>query len=77
MLMIAGFLLALLVFACSKKEEKSERFLNLTGNVWTTDSLLANGIEAGGPGQILEKFSGDAEFNEDGTGYFGEYSGSW
>lgn len=60
-----------------KKDEKSERFLLLTGHEWTTESLLANGVDAGGPGGILEEFNGDARFNEDGTGYFGDYTGTW
>lgn len=55
----------------------SERFLLLTGTVWTTDSLLANGVDASGSGAILEKFKGDALFREDGTGYFGKYTGIW
>ena len=67
----------ILVFACSKKEEKSERFRILTGQVWTSDSLLVNGEDASGPGQFLEKMAGDAEFRPDGTGYFGQYTGTW
>ena len=63
-------------FGC-KKDTTSERFKLLTGPVWTTESLLANGVDASGPGQILEKFKGDAKFSADGTGYFGMYSGSW
>jgi len=49
----------------------------LTTPVWAADSLLANGTDAGGPGGILEKFMGDAKFYEDGTGYFGSYTGDW
>jgi hypothetical protein len=64
------------IFACSKNE-KSDSFSMLTTPVWTTDSLLANGANASGPGGILEKFKGDAKFNEDGTGYFGAYTGEW
>ena len=66
----------LTVIAC-KKEEKSERFRLLTTPIWTAETLLANGIDAGGPGGILEKFKGDAKFKEDGTGYFGKYKGQW
>lgn len=69
-------LLALLLFAC-KKDEVSIRFNYLTSNTWQSDSLLANGEDAGGPGQMLEKFNGEAIFNEDGTGIFGSYSGEW
>ena len=67
----------ILIFACKKEDEKSERFKILTGQVWTTDSLLVNGENAGGPGGLLEKMAGDAEFRSDGTGYFGQYVGTW
>ena len=65
-----------ILFAC-KKEAKSEQFLLLTGPVWASDSLLADGVDASGPGQLLEKFKGDIKFREDGTGYFGKYIGTW
>jgi hypothetical protein len=65
------------IFACTKKDETSERFKILTGQVWTTDSLLVDGEDAGGPGGLLEKMAGDAEFRRDGTGYFGKYIGTW
>ncbi len=64
-----------LIFSCKDKE--SERFGFLTDPIWVTDSLLANGVNAGGPGGILAKFAGDAKFNKDGTGYFGKYTGTW
>jgi hypothetical protein len=67
---------SLFVFACSKKE-KSETFRLLTTPTWTADSLLANKVDASGPGEMLEKFKGDAKFGEDGTGTFGSYSGQW
>jgi hypothetical protein len=67
---------SLLTFTC-KKDNKSERFTNLTSTVWTSDSLKANGVEAGNPGEFLANFNGDAEFYEDGTGYFGIYTGEW
>ena len=63
--------------ACKKEDSHSERFTLLTIPVWTSDSLLANGEDASGPGELLEKFAGDAKFNEDGTGYFGQYTGNW
>jgi hypothetical protein len=65
----------LLVFSCNDK--KSERFILLTTPVWTTDTLLADGVDASGPGQLLNKFKGDAKFYENGTGYFGNYQGEW
>lgn len=66
----------LLTFAC-KKDKKSERFILLTTTFWTSDSLKANGEDAGDPGEFLANFNGDAEFYEDGTGYFGVYTGDW
>jgi len=73
LLIISGIFIA---SACNK-DKMSERFLLLTGPEWTTDSLRANGVDAGGPGGFLEKFKGDARFKEDGTGYFGIYTGTW
>jgi hypothetical protein len=67
--------LGLIILACS--EDKSERFILLTTPVWSADTLYADGADASGPGQLLEKFDGDAKFNEDGTGYFGDYEGRW
>jgi hypothetical protein len=73
LLIISGFCV---VFAC-KKETKSEQFLLLTGPVWASDSLFSEGIDASKPGQLLNKFAGDIKFREDGTGYFGQYTGKW
>jgi hypothetical protein len=72
------FLIAasLFVFACSKTE-KSEKFKLLTAHVWMADSLLANKLDASKPGGLLEKFKGNAEFKDDGTGTFGSYIGEW
>jgi hypothetical protein len=64
------------VASCSKDSE-SETSKLLTGPVWLSDSLLANGIDASGPEGMLENFKGEAKFNEDGTGYFGSYVGTW
>jgi hypothetical protein len=63
-------------FSC-KKDSQSEQFKLLTGPVWASDSLLANGADASRPGEMLENFKGDAKFKADGTGYFGIYTGSW
>ena len=60
-----------------KKDSQSEPFKLLTGPVWVSDSLLANGVDAGGPAGILFNFKGEAKFNQDGTGYFGVYTGTW
>jgi hypothetical protein len=65
-----------ILIACSKTE-RSEKFKLLTGPTWTADSLLANGSDASGPGEVLEKFKGDAKFKDDGTGTFGSYKGEW
>jgi hypothetical protein len=67
---------SLFVLSCNKKET-SERFKLLTTPTWTSDTLLADGVDASGTGQLLEKFKGDAKFNDDGTGYFGDYTGTW
>ena len=73
LLVITG---AILVFlAC--KETESEKFRLITAHIWTSDSLLIEGVDASGPGQMLEKFKGDAKFNKDMTGYFGKYTGIW
>jgi hypothetical protein len=71
------FIAGCLVFFACKKDTKSERFLLLTGPTWTSDSLLYNGLDASNPGGQLVKFKGDAKFREDGTGFFGQYIGTW
>lgn len=63
-------------FACNKNSE-SERFKLLTEPTWASDSLLANGFDAGGPDGLLKNFKGEAKFNKDGTGNFGIYKGTW
>ncbi|MFW5687387.1 MAG: hypothetical protein ACOCXV_00525 [Bacteroidota bacterium] len=63
--------------SCEKEEETSERFRLLTQAVWESDSLLINGEDASGPGELLEDFRGDAIFREDFTGTFGTYEGTW
>ena len=66
------------IFACKKDEvTHSERFKLLTNHTWVNDSLLADGVEAGGPGETLEAFNGDTKFNVDGTGYIGTFTGAW
>jgi hypothetical protein len=71
--------MGLLFVACKDEEEdnRSERFKFLTGATWASDSLLVNGADASGPGQMLVNFKGEAQFREDGTGTFGIYSGTW
>ncbi|MEA1896554.1 MAG: hypothetical protein U9N53_02685 [Bacteroidota bacterium] len=66
------------LFSCSEEMDvNSERFILLTAHVWEADSLMANGEEAGGSGGMLEGFTGDTQFYEDGTGYLGIYEGTW
>jgi len=71
------FISVTVMAASCTKETVSDRFTLLTGHIWRTDSLLAGGVNASGTGQLLEKFAGDIKFNEDGTGYFGQYTGTW
>ena len=73
LLIISGIFIA---YSCNK-DDTPGRFELLTGPTWTTDTLIANGVDASGPGGVLEKFKGDAKFKEDGTGYFGKYTGTW
>ncbi len=70
---ISGFVF----FYSCKKDSESENFKLLTGPVWQSDSLLANGIDASGPDGMLKNFKGEAKFNKDGTGSFGVYTGTW
>jgi hypothetical protein len=64
-------------FYFSSCTKDSESYKLLTGHVWVSDSLLANGVDASGPDGILRNFKGEAKFNEDLTGYFGIYKGTW
>lgn len=77
----ALFLIPLALFwvACSSDDDNgpSERFRNLTETAWVADSLLINGMDASGPGGLLESFRGEATFRPDGTGTFGEFNGTW
>jgi len=75
---VIWLLFAGLVFivACNK-EKTSDRFTLITSHTWMSDSLLANGVDASDPGEILEKFKGDIVFKKDGTGTFGQYTGTW
>ncbi len=65
-----------LMLACNKTEE-NDRFELLTATAWVSDSLLVDGADASGPGQVLEKFKGEVTFNRDATGHFGQYTGFW
>ena len=64
------------IFSCGKDDE-SAKFTLLTSKTWLSDSLLANGVIADGPGEMLENFKGEVKFFEDGTGEFGGYIGTW
>jgi len=63
--------------ASCTKDSQSEAFKLLTGPTWVSDSLLVNRIDASGPDGMLNNFLGEAKFNEDGTGNFGDYTGTW
>lgn len=64
----------ILVASC-KKDTNSDAFKFLTGPTWVSDSLLVNGVD--GSAGILNNFNGEAKFNEDGSGKFGDYTGTW
>jgi hypothetical protein len=68
---------AMVAIASCSKDKTSDKFNLLTSHSWKSDSLLANGVDASGSGELLEKFKGDITFNEDGTGTFGQYTGTW
>lgn len=76
-----GFLLLLLsvvlIVSCDKDDEMSERFRFLTTPVWESDSLLVNGLDASAPSGLLEDFRGEVIFDEDGTGHYGDLTGTW
>jgi hypothetical protein len=76
-LLLTVVLAGLVLYSCKKEEPQLTPYELLTLHVWVSDSLLANGADASGPGQLLEKFNGEAEFRTDGTGTFGQYSGTW
>jgi len=74
--------LILVVFGCilittCTKDTQSEKLNLLTGPTWTSDSLLANGVDASGPDGMLKNFKGEVKFNADLTGNFGIYTGTW
>lgn len=75
-LLLFLLVVTVLVSSCNKDKE-SDRFTLLTSHSWTSDSLLANGVDASDPGEMLALFKGDADFNADGTGTFGQYTGTW
>ncbi len=75
-LLLFMLVMTLIVSSCNKDKE-SDRFTLLTSHTWTSDSLMANGVDASDPGGMLALFKGDADFNEDGTGNFGQYTGTW
>ncbi|MCF8377958.1 MAG: hypothetical protein K9H49_00185 [Bacteroidales bacterium] len=74
---VSALIIAVFIAFSCKKDEESERFTLLTSISWFSDTLLANGVDASGPGQMLEKFKGEVIFNKDGSGTFGGYVGTW
>jgi len=72
------FISVVYVFVSCKKDTVPSDNLNLlTSHIWAADSLLADGVDEGGAGGMLEMFKGDTKFNEDGTGYVGDITGTW
>jgi hypothetical protein len=72
-LLLLLFTAVAIISSC--KEKESDRFIFLTGTVWTPVSLMADGVDASET--LLVNFKGDARFNKDGTGTFGTYTGTW
>jgi hypothetical protein len=73
LLVVSAFFIT---FSC-KKNTQSEPTKLLTGHIWVSDSLLANKVDASGPDGMLKNFKGEVKFNEDGSGNFGVYTGTW
>jgi hypothetical protein len=76
-ILLAAIVLSFQIFSCSKDSQSSDKFKLLTTPTWQSDSLLVNGVDASGPGGMLESFKGDVKFNTDYTGTFGQYEGTW
>jgi hypothetical protein len=67
----------IIIFSSCSKKDDSQRFKLLTGHIWESDELLVDGVDESGVGMLLEEFVGDAQFKNDGTGTFGQYTGTW
>ena len=77
-IVLSFFAILIAFFSCKKDEViPSEKQNLLTAHIWTADSLLADGVDEGGDGGLLEIFNGDTKFNDDGTGYVGNITGTW
>ena len=78
-LLFFAFVSLVYVFvSCKKNELTPEEKMNfLTSHIWAADSLLADGVDEGSAGGLLEIFNGDTKFNEDKTGYVGDIVGTW
>jgi hypothetical protein len=76
-LLVLLLAISLVMSGCDRDDEEdvSERFLLLTGTVWVSDQLLINGEDASQG--LLANFQGEAIFEPDGTGSFGQYTGTW
>lgn len=74
---VFSLFMVVILFSCTKEEGPSEKFVLLTTPTWESVDLLVNGEDASGEGQLLENFKGDVKFYKDGTGYFGQYTGTW
>jgi hypothetical protein len=77
LLLLGVIAISLVLAGCPDPDNENDLFKFLTTPMWQTDTLLANGVDASQPGQLLAKFKGDARFRNDGTGTFGIYKGTW
>lgn len=76
-IVVLVLIVAVSMLAACKKDKESERFRFLTGTNWQSDILTVDGEDASQEGQPLHAFVGEAQFRKDGTGYFGQYTGTW
>ena len=68
-IVLFSLLTGLIMVSCKEEQNPdSDNFKLLTTPVWTSDSLLVDGTDAGSG--LLENFKGDAKFNKDYTGTF-------
>lgn len=78
LLLFIAVMAGLWLSGCKKDGNTDELYTWLTEKPWRTDTLQVNGSEPTGLlGERFEKFRGEARFNEDGTGTFGSYNGTW
>lgn len=75
-IVFTAILTGVMMFATScDKDKESERSKLLTGRIWQSHELLVDGADE--TSGLLAGFVGEAKFNKDGTGYFGQFTGTW